>query len=790
MAFKTFIMIQKIIFIAFSLAFCADSCAQNLTSIFNNVDTLFIPGAVPGHISTTSPNVTPIVSASPCDDPVYNYAVATEFQNGRVIAVGHEGILADNNINENDNLQFLVQSMNWLNSTTKRVTLKEGWVNNSNSSNLQSALIGDGYSINTPLANITATELSSTDILIIGNDWNNTQPYSAGELVVLEDFVGNGGSIFIAGLGWSWPQSLSLYPMNQLANLFGFEYTTDAIYDPIYNVNNSAKFYNFYPENLNNTNPYCPSPYLNENFKRGENLRIFRLAVSTNGEFTQQNGGASAVPLLLEEWIDTINKIYGREYSIRFELIPNNDLLIFTDPTTDPWATLPPGSVGCTNAGLILSDQGSVIDSIIGASNYDISHVIAGNPFGGGCAGGFKSGVSGGLDIPVTRHEIGHQFAQGHTINHSNKKNYETENGAWTIQGGNNQSYAHGVSFHQTANLLDVFPNTGSKIPTGNSIPTVNAGADYTIPFSTPFTLTGTVTDNDANDSLTYVWDNMNPGLPQSIPVTNDAEGAIFMRLLPDTVPSRTFPNIDDVIANNNSNAQEQLPTQPRIIDIRLTVNDNNKMMYAGQLINVSGTHSDDMQITVANAGPFEITSQNSSGIVYDVWSNQVVTWNVNGTDLSPINTQEVKILLSIDGGYTYPHILLQNTPNNGSATVTMPVLSTTQARIKVTPVDNIYFDINTHDFEIQETTGISDNNWNEPLVKIYPNPANEFIKIEIPENIQTETSIYEIKGQILESKINADFFDVSKLSNGIYMIRVLDINTGEEMRNKLIIAR
>ena len=44
--------------------------------------------------------------------------------------------------------------------------------------------------------------------------------------------------------------------------------------------------------------------------------------------------------------------------------------------------------------------------------------------------------------------------------------------------------------------------------PTGNSIPTANAGSDYTIPKSTPFMLTGTASDANG-DALTYIWDEM-----------------------------------------------------------------------------------------------------------------------------------------------------------------------------------------------------------------------------------------------------------------------------------------
>ena len=386
---------------------------------------------------------------------------------------------------------------------------------------------------------------------------------------------------------------------------------------------------------------------------------------------------------------------------------------------------------------------------------------------------------------------MGHQFSQSHTINHSSNNNYEPENGGWSIQGGNAQGYGHAVSYHQLADfLLNSIPTVGSKIPTNNTIPSVYAGPDVVIPFSTPFTLNGIASDPDPNDSLTYVWDNMNRGLPQSIPVGDDSQGAIFMRLLPDTNASRTFPKMSDVVANNNANAQEQLPTQSRIMDIRLTVNDNHKMLYNNELINASGTSSDDIQITVADAGPFVVTSQDASGIVYPGGTDQTITWSVNGTDSPPINTQHVVISLSIDGGYSYPIVLSDSTPNVGSASVTLPNISTTSARIKVAARNSIYFDINPTNFELQfdATNGINDVNDFE--IEIYPNPVKDHFQIKVPTQLRYQVQLYDAKGAIVVEQDNRNEFDVSTFAEGIYLVVVKDLTSHKKATKRLMVSK
>ena len=76
--------------------------------------------------------------------------------------------------------------------------------------------------------------------------------------------------------------------------------------------------------------------------------------------------------------------------------------------------------------------------------------------------------------------------------------------------------------------------------------------------------------------------------------------------------------------------------------------------------------------------------------------------WDVAGTDIGPINTPNVDILLSTDGGFTYPVALALEVPNTGSYTFTVPnIPETSQARMMIKGSGNVFFDINNQNFSI-----------------------------------------------------------------------------------------
>jgi len=102
------------------------------------------------------------------------------------------------------------------------------------------------------------------------------------------------------------------------------------------------------------------------------------------------------------------------------------------------------------------------------------------------------------------------------------------------------------------------------------------------------------------------------------------------------------------------------------------------------------------------NSGPFVVTVPNTN-VNWSALSTQTVTWNVANTNVAPVNCANVNILLSTDGGNTWPIVLAANTPNDGSEDVVIPDNQVTTARIKVEAAGNIFFDISNVNFTISQ---------------------------------------------------------------------------------------
>lgn len=462
-------------------------------------------------------------------------------------------------------------------------------------------------------------------------------------------------------------------------------------------------------------------------------LRKFRLAMSVNGEYTIFHGGTVAGALAaINATISRVNAVFEADMAVTFVVVDAQQL-IYTNPNTDPYSN----NLNNWNAELQ-----NTLNNTIGNAAYDIGHMFGASGGGGsagciGCVcvnnqkGSGKTSPADGIpqgdnfDIDYVAHEIGHQMGANHTFAFSTEGtgvNAEPGSGT-TVMGyagitGPDDVQQHSDAYFHYHSIRQILTNlvtrtcwqNNSPVAITNSPPSANAGADYVIPRGTAYVLKGSATDANGGDVLTYCWEQTNSGTVSSSNFgPNLTSGSVNRSLPPSMSPDRYIPKMDRVVTGNLTqtnptinSAWETVSNVARTMSWALTVRD--RMPTATGL---NGQSSYDLtNITVnGTAGPFTVTSQ-ATAVTWNPGETKTVTWNVASTNVAPISTANVNILLSTDGGYTYPITLLTNTPNDGSQDITVPTLAslTNMARVKVEAVGNIYYAISPTNFTVTST--------------------------------------------------------------------------------------
>jgi len=541
--------------------------------------------------------------------------------------------------------------------------------------------------------------------------------------------------------------------------------------------------------------------------------RNYRLALACDHNYAQAATGllAPSIAQTLSAMITDMNRIngvYEREFSISMTFVDNEDTLIWTQPYDlangpDPYQGID------SDAGQCLVVNQTVCDTRIGTANYDIGHVFTTGAGGLSQVGvvcnsaqkaqsvtGLADPVGDGFVIDYVSHEMGHEYGAYHPFNSSAGNcggdnlvafcAYEPGSGSTIMAYAgicdpddlqpHSDPYFHSVSQEQIQSYITTQGNACAiETATNNKLVSIPSfAASYTIPYLTPFELTApTATDSVADTSVTYCWEEWNLGDPGETLVQTHALGPIFRSYIPVKSPTRIFPENSMVLAGVLSNAGipdaegEKVPDVARFLTFHLSVRD----IYQGNgcfLIPDDTVHLD-----VINTGTgFKVTSQNTPGDYYIGNTPATITWDVAGTNASPINTQNVDIYVSVDGGNNWQYHI-GTFPNTGSAIITManPDTDVATARIKVKGTNNVFFNVNSTDFTVAHSLE------SDTSILICPIPTHSILRMSAGTKGLLSAVIYNAVGQqIWKGQIDGETdISVALWARGIYFVKLTD---------------
>jgi len=214
-----------------------------------------------------------------------------------------------------------------------------------------------------------------------------------------------------------------------------------------------------------------------------------------------------------------------------------------------------------------------------------------------------------------------------------------------------------------------------------------------------------------------------------------------------------------------------------------------------------SGSDVSNANFQIVDTTPPSVTvNAPNGGEVWEIGTAYNVTWTANDN----IGVASINILLSSDGGVTFPDTLAKGEANDGVYPWTVGAARTVSARIKVIAYDaagNAGSDLSDADFEIYDpASGVPAGEQKPERLVIEgttPNPSSDrtIVRFGLPTPGRVEMAVYDVSGReiarIADGQYPAGYHEAEWRSgsrSGIYFVQI-KLGT-ERVTSKIVISR
>lgn len=231
------------------------------------------------------------------------------------------------------------------------------------------------------------------------------------------------------------------------------------------------------------------------------------------------------------------------------------------------------------------------------------------------------------------------------------------------------------------------------------------------------------------------------------------------------------LPNSNDYTPNDNQYDLEQI--------VANAFDPNDKRVLQGETITINETDDYlDYIIRFQNTGNANATFVRIEDVLDTEldWSTLKIVSASHDYQVNITNNNEVKFLFN---NINLPYDAIDEPNSKGYIAYKIKPKSTVQIGDIMSGNASIYFDYNppiitnTVFTEVIETLNIDDFSFDNGLA-IYPNPTNDYFKVEKSSNVNIESiRIYNISGKLVKEFTESERYNVSDLNSGFYFLRI-----------------